>query len=83
MTEINTVFWFIQVFILLLGVAIGNSYILYKVHREENRKRELELALLEKRSDLLSRSKQVAHDLEEALYNAKVQQEIDDILRKN
>jgi hypothetical protein len=83
MTEINGVFWFIQVFILLLGVAIGNSYILYKVHREENRKRELELALIEKRSDLLSRSKQVAHDLEEALYNAKVQQEIDDILRKN
>lgn len=83
MDEITTVFWFIQVFILLLGVAIGNSYILYKVHREENRKRELELALIEKRSDLLSRSKQVAQDLEEALYNAKVQQEIDDILRKN
>jgi len=83
MNEINTVFWFLQVFILLLGVALGSSYILYKIHREENRKKELDLALMEKRSDLLCRSKQIAHDLEEALYNAKVQQEIDDILRKN
>jgi len=83
MNEINTVFWFLQVFILLLGVALGSSYILYKIHREENRKRELELALMEKRSDLLCRSKLMAQDLEDALYNAKVQQEIDDILRKN
>jgi hypothetical protein len=83
MTEINAVVWFVQIFILLLGISIGHSVMLFKIHREENRKRELELALLEKRSDILSHSKQIAHDLEEALYKAKVQQEIDDILRKS
>jgi hypothetical protein len=83
MTDTNAVVWFIQVFILLLGISIGHSILLYKTHREENRKRELELALLEKRSDILSQSKQIAHDIEEALYKAKVQQEIDDILRKS
>lgn len=83
MTEINPIIWFIQIFIFLLGVSIGHSIIQYRIQREENRKKELELALLEKRTNLLSRSRQIAHDLEEALYNAKVQQEIDDILRKS
>jgi hypothetical protein len=82
MTELSPLFWFIQVFIFLLGVSIGHSLIMLKIHREENRKKELELALIERRSDLLSHSKQIAHDLEEVLYNAKVRQEIDDILRK-
>lgn len=83
MIEINSLFWFIQVFIFILGVSIGHSIIMLKIHREENRKKELELALIEKRSTLLSHSKQIARDLEEVLYNAKVQQEIDDILRKS
>lgn len=83
MIDIHPVIWFIEAFIFLLGVSIGHSIILYRIQREETRKKELELALLEKRTNLLSRSKQIAHDLEEALYNAKVQQEIDDILRKS
>lgn len=83
MIEFSPLFCFIQIFVFLLGVSIGHSLIMLKIHREENRKKELELALLEKRSDLLSHSKQIAEDLEEVLYNAKVQQEIDDILRKS
>jgi hypothetical protein len=83
MIEFSPIFWFIQIFVFLLGVSIGHSLIMLKIHREENRKKELELALLEKRSDFLSNSKQIAQDLEEVLYNAKVQQEIDDILRKS
>ncbi|HEX2955368.1 MAG TPA: hypothetical protein VHO70_00975 [Chitinispirillaceae bacterium] len=76
-------FWLIQVFVLLLGVSIGHSFLLLKIRHEENRKRELELALLEKRSDILQQGKKIAHDLEEVLYKAKVQQEIDDIIKKN
>jgi hypothetical protein len=83
MIEFSPIFWFMQIFVFLLGVSIGHSLIMLKIHREENRKKELELALLEKRSDFLSNSKQIAQDLEEVLYNAKVQQEIDDILRKS
>jgi len=76
--------WFVQLFIFLLGVAIGHSIILLKIHREENRKKELELALLEKRSEvLLSQSTETGSDLEDALYTARVRQEIDDILSKN
>jgi hypothetical protein len=83
MSDLHPIIWFIQIFVFLLGVTIGHSIILLKIRREENRKRELELALLEKRSDFLSQSTQMATDLEEALYNAKVRQEIDDILRKS
>jgi hypothetical protein len=83
MSNLHPIIWFIQIFVFLLGVSIGHSIILLKIHREENRKKELELALLEKRAEIMSQSKLIATDLEDALYNAKVRQEIDDILRKN
>ena len=81
MIEKYFVFWIIQAFILLLGVAIGHSLILFRLRREENRRRELELSLLEKRTDVLRQGRKVAQDLEEALYKAKVHQEIDDIIK--
>jgi uncharacterized membrane protein len=83
MSDLQPVVWFVQLFVFLFGVAIGHSIIQLRIRREENRKKELELALLEKRSELLSESTQAASDLEEALYNAKVRQEIDDILSKS
>jgi len=83
MTEGLIFFYLIQIFILLLGISIGHSVLLLKIRHEENRKRELELALLEKRADILQQGKKIAHDLEEVLYKAKVQQEIDDIIRKD
>ena len=79
MAEIHPIIWFIELFIFLLGVAIGHSILLLKIRREENRNRELELSLLEKRAQ----DRRVSSDIEEALYNAQVRQEIDDILRKN
>jgi len=83
MNEGMIFFYLIQIFILLLGISIGHSILLFKIRREENRKRELELALLEKRADVLMQGKKVAHDIEEALYQAKIQQEIDDIIKKS
>jgi len=83
MTQSFILLLLIQVFILILGIAIGRSVILLKLRAEENRKRELELSLLEKRSDILMQGKKIANDLEEVLYKAKVQQEIDDIIRKD
>lgn len=83
MTSSFIIILLIQVFILLLGLSIGHSIVLLRIRAEENRKKELELSLLEKRSDILMQGKKIAHDLEEVLYKAKVQQEIDDIIRKN
>lgn len=83
MNEGMIFFYLIQIFILLLGISIGHSALLLKIRKEENRKRELELALLEKRADVLKQGKKVAHDIEEALYQAKIQQEIDDIIKKS
>ncbi|MFP4013920.1 MAG: hypothetical protein ACLFVQ_07555 [Chitinispirillaceae bacterium] len=83
MVEKHLVFWLIQAFILLFGIAVGHSYLLLRIRREENKKRELEMALLEKRSDILKQGKKIAQDLEDALYKAKIQQEIDDIIRKD
>lgn len=83
MVENFLLFWLIQAFILILGVSLGHSAILLKLRHEENRKKELELMLLEKRADILQQGKKIAHDLEEVLYKAKVQQEIDDIIKKD
>jgi hypothetical protein len=79
----NLLFWVMQIFVLILGMSIGRSLLVLKLRREENRRRELELALLEKRSAVLQEGKQIAHDLEEVLYQAKVQQEIENIIKKN
>jgi len=78
----NLLFWTVQAFILLLGISIGHSVILLRLRREENRRRELELALMEKRTDVLRQGRKVAQDLEDALFKAKVQQEIDGMIRK-
>ena len=83
MTVGTIVFWIIQIFVLLMGISIGNSYLRFKIRREENRKKELELLLLDKRNEILQQGKNVAHELEELLYKAKVQQEINDIIRKD
>jgi hypothetical protein len=76
-------FWMVQIFIVILGMSIGRSLLILKTRREENKRRELELALLEKRASVLQEGKQIAHDLEEVLYQAKVQQEIENIIKKN
>jgi hypothetical protein len=84
MSDLHPLVWFVQLSIFLFGVAVGHSIILLKIHREENRKKELELALLEKQAEvLLSQSTETGSDLEDALYTARVRQEIDDILSKN
>jgi hypothetical protein len=82
MGDVHPVVWFVQLFVFLLGVAVGHSIIQLKIHREENRKKELELALFEKRGNAPSPGARSASELEEDLYNARVRQEIDDILSK-
>ena len=76
------IFWIVQIFILILGICLGQSIFIYKIRKEENKRRSLELSLMEKRAEVLKEGKQIAHDLEEVLYKAKVQQEINDILKK-
>ncbi|HMD67588.1 MAG TPA: hypothetical protein VKF42_01830 [Chitinivibrionales bacterium] len=82
MFEEYLIFWIIQILIVLLGLSLGHSILVFKIRKEENKRRELEIALLEKRAAMLSEGKQIAHDLEEVLYKAKVQQEINDIFKK-
>ena len=66
----------------LLGITVGHSVLILKIRKEENKKRELELAILNKRSHLLKKGKKISHDLEELIYKANVQMEIDNITRK-
>lgn len=72
----------ICIFIFLLGITVGHAIFVLQLRKEENRKRELELALLNKRSQVLKESKQISENLEELLYKVNVQQEIDKIIRK-
>jgi hypothetical protein len=82
MFEEYLIFWTALIFVLLLGLSIAHSILIVRIRRGENRRRELETSLLEKRAEALRKGKQIAHDLEEVIYKAKVQQEIDDILKK-
>ena len=80
----NTVlFWLVQSLIVLFGIAIGHSYLLLRLRREENRRRELEIVVMEKRVEVLKQGRKVAKDFEDVLYKAKIQQEIDDIIRED
>lgn len=83
MTAGAIIFWIVQIFVLFMGISIGHSYLRFKLRREENRKKEIELKLLEKRTEILQEGRNIARDLEELLYKAKVQQEINDIIRKD
>jgi uncharacterized membrane-anchored protein YhcB (DUF1043 family) len=76
-------FWALQLMVLILGIAVGHSVLLLKIRREQNKSKALELALLEKRKEILTQGRKVATDLEEVLYQAKIQQEIDNITRND
>jgi hypothetical protein len=82
MTADIFIFWMVQVLVFLLGVSIGHSILILRIRREENRKRELELALIDKRSEAIKQGTMGAN-LEEVLYHARIQREIDEITRKN
>ena len=70
------------IFIFLLGISIGHSLFTLKMRKEENKKRELELALLTKRSQVMKESKHFSERLEELLYKVNVKKEIDNIIGK-
>jgi hypothetical protein len=76
-------FWTLQLFVFLTGVAVGHSILQYKIRQQEGKNKMMELKVMEKRQEILRQGKVVANDLEEALYKAKIQQEIDDIIRKD
>ncbi|MCL2690033.1 MAG: hypothetical protein FWE57_09350 [Chitinispirillia bacterium] len=80
--ENTIIFWIVNTLIFLFGIAVGHSYLLLRLRREDNRRRELEIMLIERRSEVLKHSKAAAKDLEDVLYKVKIQQEIDDIIRK-
>ncbi len=69
-------------FIFLLGITVGHAIFVLQLRKEENRKRELELALLNKRSQVLKDSRKISANFEELLYRANVQQEIENIIKK-
>lgn len=83
MTGEILLFWILQLFLLVLGVSIGHSILVLKIRRERNRAKALDLALLDKRKEVLMQGHKVATDLEEVLFKAKIQQEIDNITRRD
>ena len=82
MHEEYLIFWTAVIFLVLLGLSIVHSVLIIKIRRQEDRRRQLEAELLEKRAHALAQGKQIARELEEVIYKIKVQQEIDDILNR-
>lgn len=81
--ELFAIFLILQSIVVLLAISLGRSLLAYKIRKEETHTRQLDLALMEQRARILSEGKKIAHNLEELLYNAQVQKEINDIIRKN
>lgn len=79
----NLIIVAIFIFTFLLGISIGHSIFILKLRKEENKKRELELEILTRRSQILKESKEISDNIEEYLYNANVRQEIDNIIGRN
>jgi hypothetical protein len=75
--------WVLQLFVFLAGVAVGHSIMRYKIRQQEGRNRIVELKVLEKRQEILRQGKLIANDIEEAIYKVRIQQEIDNIIRKD
>ena len=71
------------IFIFFLGISIGRSILTLKLRKEENKRLEIELAILDRRSEILKESKEISNNIEEYLYNANVRQEIDNIIGRN
>lgn len=82
MLETSVVVWILQILAIMLAVSLGKSMVIYKIRQEETRKKALELALLERRTRILEEGKKIAVNLEDLLYKAQIQKEIDDIIRK-
>lgn len=61
---------------------MGHSMFILKLRKEENKRRELELAVLTKKTQVLKESKEMSDNLEELLFKANVQREIENIIRK-
>ena len=79
---IITVFIFFFI-IFFLGISIGRSILTLKLRKEQNKRLEIELAILDRRSQILKESKEISNNLEEYFYNENVRQEIDNIIGRN
>ena len=69
-------------FIFALGFSMGRSWLVLRIRREENRRRELVQAIMEKRSSVIKESKEISDNLEDLLYRVTVQQQITDLTSK-
>ena len=70
------------VFIFLLGVTFGHSLLILKLRKEENKRRELELSILSKKPPAQLKRVSLNESLEEMLFKAEVEKEINNLLRK-
>jgi hypothetical protein len=69
--------------IFLLGFTLGRSFITLRIRKEENRKRALELKMLEKRAEVFPEGGERPGSLEELIYRAQIQEEIEKLIRKD
>lgn len=83
MLGVSISIWIMQIVAVLLAISLGKSIVTFKIRKEETRKKEIELALLERRARILEEGKKIAVNLEDLLYKAQLQKEIDDIIRKS
>ena len=69
-------------FVFALGFSMGKTWLQLKARQVENDKRSLELAITERRSAIITESKEVSRHLEDLLYRVSVAKQIEDITAK-
>ena len=67
------------VFLMILCISVGKTLMNIELYRQSNKKLRLEQFLLDQKERILKDGKKVAMDLEDVLYKARIQQQIDDM----
>ena len=76
-------FAFIGLLIFLTGAIIGMVFLRMRIKRIEAKQKELDIELLQKRTDILKETSLLLQNLEKLVYQARVAKEIDDLTEEN
>ena len=65
-----------------MGFSLGRTWLTLRTRVEENRRRELELMIFDKRCSVIRESKELSGNLDELLYRVSIQKEIGELTDK-
>ena len=72
----------LAVMLFFVGIAIGHSKTAVRLRVEENRKREIEHDIIQKRAQLMKAREKITENIDDLIFKANVHREIENITRE-